>query len=82
MNGYRADIGYCIPATVSACSRFDWGLDTEAEVYVLLVAGVRIEVVGSAAVELIALADFAAHEEPERDGSQTSGDPADGPQKR
>ncbi len=46
------------------------GLDAEAEVYVLLVAGVGVEVVGGAAVELVALAEFAADEEAKGDGSE------------
>jgi hypothetical protein len=39
---------------------------------------VGVEVVGSAAVELVALTDFAADEEPESDGAESRGDPADG----
>ena len=53
-------------------------LDAQAEVYVLLVAGVGVEVVGGAAVELVALAEFAAYEEAEGYGSESGGDPAEG----
>jgi hypothetical protein len=53
-------------------------LDAEAEVYVLLVAGVGVEVVGGAAVELVALAEFAADEEAESYGTEAGRDPADG----
>jgi hypothetical protein len=56
----------------------DFFLDAQAEVYVLLVAGVSVEVVGGAAVELVALAEFAADEEAERNGSETGGDPSYG----
>src|ERR1700722_3151293 len=54
------------------------GLDAEAEVYVLLVAGVGVDVVGGAAVELVALTHLAANEETERDRAETGRDPADG----
>jgi hypothetical protein len=54
------------------------GLDSEAEVYVLLVAGVRVKVVWGAAVELVALAEFASDEEAESYGSEAGGDPAYG----
>ena len=37
-------------------NRFSIGLDAKAEVYVLLVAGVGVEVVGGLAIELVALA--------------------------
>ena len=53
-------------------------LDAQAEVYVLLVAGVGVEVVGSAAVELVALAELASDEEAESHGAEAGGDPADG----
>ena len=53
-------------------------LDAEAEVYVLLVAGVGVEVVGGAAVELVALADLATDEEADGYGSEAGRDPADG----
>src|ERR1700733_436536 len=55
-----------------------WELDSEAEVYVLFVAFVGVEVVGGAAVELVALAEFAAYEEAESYGSESGGDPAEG----
>ena len=45
-------------------------LDSEAEVYVLLVACVGVGVVGGAVVELVALAEFAADEEAQSDGPQ------------
>jgi hypothetical protein len=53
-------------------------LDAEAEVYILLVAGVGVEVVGGAAVELVTLAEFAAYEEAEGYSAEGCGDPADG----
>jgi hypothetical protein len=53
-------------------------LDAETEIYVLLVAGVGVEVVGGAAVELVALAEFASDEQAESYGSETGGDPAYG----
>jgi len=45
-------------------------LDAQAYVQILLVAGVGVEVVGGAAVELVALAEFATDEEADRDGSE------------
>ena len=54
------------------------GLDSEAEVDVLLVAGVGVGVVGGAVVELVALAEFAADEEAESYGAEAGGDPAYG----
>ena len=56
-------------------------LDAEAEVDVLLVAGVSVGVVGSAVVELVALAEFATDEEAKCDRAQTGGDPAYGLEK-
>ena len=53
-------------------------LDAEAYFYVFFVAGVGVEVVWGAAVELVALADLAADEETEGDCAQACGDPADG----
>jgi hypothetical protein len=53
-------------------------LDAEAEVYVLLVAGVSVEVVRGAAVELVALAEFASDEQAESYRSEAGGDPAYG----
>ena len=53
-------------------------LNAEAEVDVLLVAGVGVDVVGGAAVELVALAEFASDEEAEGYGAKAGGDPADG----
>src|SRR5271170_3454324 len=53
-------------------------LDAEADVHVLLVAGVRVEVVGGAAVELVPLAELAVQEKTKSNGSKTSGDPANG----
>jgi hypothetical protein len=55
-----------------------FGLDAEAEVYVLLVTGVGVEIVGGTAVELIALAEFASDEEAESHRTETGGDPAYG----
>ncbi len=54
------------------------GLDAEAEVDVLLVAGVGVGVVGGAVVEPVALAEFAADEEAESYGAEAGGDPAYG----
>ena len=54
------------------------GLDSEAEVDVLLVAGVGVGVVGGAVVEPISLAEFAANEEAQSHGAQAGGDPAHG----
>jgi len=54
------------------------GLDAEAYLYVGFVAGVGVEVVGGASVELIALADLAADEETECDCSETCGYPSYG----
>ena len=56
----------------------DSGLDAEAEVYVLLVAGVGVDVVGCAAVELVALTHLAADEEAKSYRAKTGGDPSDG----
>jgi hypothetical protein len=53
-------------------------LDAEAEVYIFFVARVGVEVVGGAAIELVALAEFAAYEEAERYGTETGGDPTYG----
>ena len=50
-----------------------WGLDAEAEVYVLLVAGVGVEVIGVRRLNLSPLAELAADEEAERDGSEAGG---------
>jgi hypothetical protein len=55
--------------------------DAHAELYILgLVAGVGVEVVGCAAVELVALAELAADDDAERERGGTGGDPADGTQ--
>src|SRR5580704_1595558 len=54
------------------------GLGAEAEVYVLLVAGVGVGVVRGPAVELVAVAEFASDEEAESYGSEAGGDPAYG----
>lgn len=53
-------------------------LDAEAEVYVFLVAGVGVEVVGRAVAELIAESEFPAYEEAQSYGAEAGGDPADG----
>jgi hypothetical protein len=54
------------------------GLDAEAYLYVGFVACVGVEVVGGAAVELIALAKLAADEETECDCAEACGYPSDG----
>ena len=54
------------------------GSDSQAEVYVLFVAGVGVEVVGGAAVELVTLAEFASDEQAESYCSEAGGDPAHG----
>ena len=53
-------------------------LNAEAEVYVLVVAGVGVEVVGGLAVELVALAEFSSYDEAEGYGTQAGGDPSEG----
>ena len=60
--------------------RYPWSavLDAEAEIYILLVAGVGVEIVGGAAVELVALAQLAADEQAQGDGSESGRNPADG----
>src|SRR5258705_7144859 len=52
--------------------------DAEAEVYVLLVTGVGVEIVGSATVELVALPEFASDKEAESYCSEAGRDPAYG----
>ena len=52
--------------------------DSQAEVYVLFVAGVGVEVVGCAAVELVTLAEFASDEQAESYRSEAGRDPAYG----
>lgn len=54
------------------------GLRAEAEVYVLFIAGVGVGIVGRAAIELVALTDFATDKETQCDGAEACGDPADG----
>ena len=51
--------------------------DADAELGRLPVAGVRVEVVGCAPFELVALADFAAYVETERGNGHTDGEPSD-----
>jgi hypothetical protein len=53
-------------------------LDAEAEVYVFFVARVGVEVVGSSAVELVALTHLSADEEAEGNCAETGGDPSNG----
>jgi hypothetical protein len=53
-------------------------LDAEAEVYVLLVTGVSVEIVRGTAVELVALAEFPPDEEAESYGAEAGRDPAYG----
>jgi len=52
--------------------------DSQAEVYVLFIARVGVEVVGGAAIELVALAEFASDEQAESYRSEAGGDPAHG----
>jgi hypothetical protein len=54
------------------------GLDAQAEIYVFFVAGVGVDVVGGAAVELVALAHLATDEEAKSYRAETGGDPANG----
>src|SRR5579863_7789474 len=57
------------------------GLDAYAELHVLhFVAGVGVEVVWGAPVELVALAKFAANHQADRDSSEAGGKPANGAQ--
>jgi hypothetical protein len=51
-------------------------LDTEAEVDVLFIAGVGVEVVRSAAIELVPLAEFASNEQAESYRAEAGRDPA------
>ena len=54
-------------------------LDADAELYVVVVVtGVGVEVVGGAALEFVAAAEFAAGDEAEAEGAGTGGDPAQG----
>ncbi|WP_158824529.1 hypothetical protein [Granulicella sp. S156] len=56
-------------------------LDAHAELDVLnLVAGVRIEVIRSAVVELVTLAQFAAYDNSNSQGSDARGNPTNGAQ--
>lgn len=52
-------------------------LDAEAEVYVFLIAGVGVEVIGRPVVELVAQPKFAAYKQAQSHGSKTGRDPAD-----
>jgi hypothetical protein len=54
------------------------GLDAETKIYVLLVTGVGVEVVGGPAVELVTLAEFPSDEQAESYRSKAGGDPAYG----
>ena len=57
------------------------GLDAHATVGIgQLVAGVGVEIVGSAAVELVSLTDLSTHNQPNRQRPKRSRDPADCPQ--
>jgi hypothetical protein len=53
-------------------------LDAEAEVYILLVAGVGVEVIRRATIELVPLTHLAANEETESHCAEAGGDPAYG----
>jgi hypothetical protein len=53
-------------------------LDAEAEVYVLLIARVCVEVVRGATIELVALTEFTSDEEAESYCPEARGDPAYG----
>ena len=55
-------------------------LDADAELGGLLVAGVRVEIVGRAMVELVAKANLAANPDADRGGSHSDGEPADDPE--
>jgi len=57
------------------------GLYTNAAVGVVqFVAGVGVEIVGSAAVELVPLPDLATYDQPDRQRPKRGRDPADSPQ--
>ena len=56
-------------------------LDAYAELHVLyLIAGVRVEIIGSALVELVTLAQFATHNNPDSQGCDTCRKPTNGAQ--
>jgi hypothetical protein len=65
-------------ASEAPCFQGTTGLDAETEIYVLLVTGVGVEVVGSTAVELVTLAKFASYKQAESDGAEAGRDPAHG----
>src|SRR5580704_15936726 len=54
-----------------------WGLDTDAELCRLLIAGIGVEVVGRALVELVAQANLTAHVEAEGGDGHADGEPSD-----
>ena len=58
-----------------------WRLDAEAELDVVVdfvAARMGVEVVGGAAVEFVTLAQLAAYEKADGDGTEAGGDPAEG----
>jgi hypothetical protein len=57
------------------------GLDTDAELGGLLIAGVRIKVVGSAVVELVTQSKFTAKVEADGGDSHTDREPANDPER-
>ena len=56
---------------------FTCGLDADAELSGLLIAGVRIEVVGRTVIELVAETNFAANVEADSGECHACGEPAD-----
>ena len=71
-----------IPRLRNTIDRNSLNSDAELHVLDLFVAGVGVEVVGRAPVELVALAQFATDHQAECHRAQARGDPADGAQNR
>ena len=71
-------VGMTVLGRVVDCVGWLCGLDADGEVDVAGVTGVAVEVVGGAAVELVADTEFAADDEAEAESSCTCGDPAEG----